>query len=75
MQNTNIGDSSELTQEFELTFSPEMEPKVVKSVSDNKAKPSTTSKRNNKPKRCPDTVDFIEEVFGDKYKKCKGSGY
>lgn len=56
-------------EEFELTFSPEMKPRVVKS------KIGTTSKRNNKPKRCPDTVDFIEEVFGDKYKKCKWSGY
>lgn len=58
-------------REFELTFSPEMKPKKVKKCDKTKTN-NTTSK---KPKRCPDTIDFIEVEFGDKYQKCKGSGY
>lgn len=60
-------------EEFELTFAPEMKQKKVKG--DTATKCSITKQRNNKPKRCPDTIDFIEVEFGDKYQKCKGSGY
>lgn len=58
-------------KEFELTFSPEMKPKKFNKGGKTKLS-NTTSKKS---KRCPDTIDFIEVEFGDKYQKCKGSGY
>lgn len=58
-------------EEFELTFAPEMKPKKIKKCD----KTNLNNTVGKKPKRCPDTVDFIEAEFGDKYQKCKGSGY
>lgn len=76
---TYIDESSELTEEqvkflledFKLTFAPEMKPKKVNKGG--KTKLSNTTNKN--PKRCTDTIDFIEVEFGDKYQKCKGCGY
>lgn len=60
---------------FELTTYTEDECKSkTKSYSKNNTSAKNTSSK--KLKRCPKTIDFVEELYGDKYCKTKkGEGY
>ena len=69
-----------MSDDFELTTYTEDECKSKtksyskKNISSNKTSAKNTSSK--KLKRCPKTIDFVEELYGDKYCKTKkGEGY
>ena len=64
-----------MSDDFELTTYTEDECKnKIKCCS--KKNTSTKNTSSKKLKRCPKTIDFVEELCGDKYRKTKkGEGY
>ena len=69
-----------MSDDFELTTYTEDECKnKTKSCSKKNTSTKNTSSKNassKKTKRCPKTIDFVEELCGDKYCKTKkGEGY
>lgn len=64
-----------MSDDFELTTYTEDECKS-KTKGCSKKNTSVNKTSINKLKRCPNTIDFVEELCGDKYCKTKkGEGY
>lgn len=72
---SNYIERSCMSDDFELTTYTEDECKN-KTKGCSKKNTSAKNKSSKKTKRCPKTIDFVEELCGDKYCKTKkGEGY